>query len=338
MTRIAQNVNMLNRISNYFRTLQNPDIYHGHATRPPFFEGWYFKLVSADESQRIAVIPGVFLGEGGHAFVQVLDGVRGSADYIRFPLESFWAAQTEFEVRIGPNHFTRQEIQLDIELEQGRLQGALRFQGLTPWPVSWRAPGIMGWYAYVPFMECYHGVVSLDHTIEGALRFEGQEIDYSGGRGYIEKDWGQSFPSAYVWMQSNHFEQVGTSLSASIAMIPWLGRAFRGFIVGLWHHGRLYRFATYTGAETTHLTIDDQHVHWRMQDRDYELELRALRESGGLIFGPTRQDMLRRVEETILASIEVRLSQRNGERVFHGLGRNAGLEVNGDLERLLENP
>ena len=23
----------------------------------------------------------------------------------------------------------------------------------------------MGWYAWVPFMECYHGVLSLDHTI-----------------------------------------------------------------------------------------------------------------------------------------------------------------------------
>ncbi|MCK7537696.1 MAG: tocopherol cyclase family protein [Marinilabiliales bacterium] len=30
--------------------------------------------------------------------------------------------------------------------------------------------------------------------------------DFSGGRGYIEKDWGHSFPSAYVWMQSNHFQ------------------------------------------------------------------------------------------------------------------------------------
>jgi hypothetical protein len=33
-------------------------MYHGHGKRPPFFEGWYYKLVSADETQRYAVIPG----------------------------------------------------------------------------------------------------------------------------------------------------------------------------------------------------------------------------------------------------------------------------------------
>ena len=37
----------------------HPAIYHGHGQQPPFFEGWYFKIVSADETQRYAIIPGV---------------------------------------------------------------------------------------------------------------------------------------------------------------------------------------------------------------------------------------------------------------------------------------
>lgn len=57
-----------------------------------------------------------------------------------------------------------------------------------------RSPGIMGWYAWVPTMECYHGVVSLDHAISGKLMIEDQAHDFNGGRGYIEKDWGKSFP------------------------------------------------------------------------------------------------------------------------------------------------
>ena len=37
-----------------------------------------------------------------------------------------------------------------------------------------------------------------------------------GGRGYIEKDWGQAFPRAWIWTQSNHFgaDAPGTSLTA----------------------------------------------------------------------------------------------------------------------------
>ncbi len=34
----------------------HPAIYHGHSQRPPFFEGWYFKIVSADETQRYAAM------------------------------------------------------------------------------------------------------------------------------------------------------------------------------------------------------------------------------------------------------------------------------------------
>ena len=35
-------------------------------------------------------------------------------------------------------------------------------------------------------------------------------------RGYIEKDWGKAFPHSWLWLQTNHFTQPGTSLSASV--------------------------------------------------------------------------------------------------------------------------
>jgi hypothetical protein len=325
----------MNRIANFLRTIRNPNLYHGHGVKPPFFEGWYFKMVSADQSQRLAVIPGIFLGQGGQAFIQVLDGLRATADFHEFPVDAFWASETDFEVRVGANHFTRDAIRLDIDDELGVVKGELQFSDPTPWPVSWTSPGIMGWYAWVPRMECYHGVVSLDHRIQGSLEVNGELIDFSQGRGYIEKDWGQAFPSGYVWMQSNHFETLGASFTGSIAMIPWLGRSFRGFIVGFWHAGRLYRFATYTGARTTRLEIDDSQVRWRIEDRHHTLEIIACRESGAPLKGPSRQDMLRRVEETMLATIELRLETQSGQTLFHETGGSAALEVHGELDALL---
>jgi len=41
------------------------------------------------------------------------------------------------------------------------------------------------------------------------------------------------------------------------------------------------------------------------------------------------------VNESLQAVVEVRLSTRDGKVVFEGQGRNAGLEVHGDLVRLL---
>ncbi|MDT8304889.1 MAG: tocopherol cyclase family protein [Anaerolineae bacterium] len=318
----------------------DPDRYHGHGQKPPFFEGWYYKLVDAAENVRYAIIPGIFLSDepsAEHAFIQVLNGTTGEASYHRYPAPLFWAARDRFDIRIGPNHFNTQVLEVAIDDDQLSLHGRIHFSGIKPWPVSLLAPGIMGWYAWVPFMETYHGVVSLDHTLHGTLVANGQPLSFDGGRGYVEKDWGASFPAGYVWTQCNHFETPGTSLTASAAIIPWLTGAFGGFIAGLRHQGRLYRFATYTGARSEGLEVDDQQVSWVMGDRYRRLRLTARRERGGLIYGPSRTDMSRRIGETMLATVEVYLQEwRQRERLlFRGSGRNAGLEVHGDITRLI---
>ena len=158
------------------RSIWRPALYHGHGKRPPFFEGWYFKLVDAGEQHRYAVIPGVFIGSepgASHAFVQTLDGATGATAYHRYPFEAFQAARDEFDIRVGPNHFRADRIELDIDRPEGRMAGELRFSGGTPWPVTLTSPGIMGPYAFAPFMECYHGVLSFDHSIAGQLAVDG---------------------------------------------------------------------------------------------------------------------------------------------------------------------
>jgi tocopherol cyclase len=320
----------------------HPERYHGRGRKPPFFEGWYFKLIDPSEQHRYAIIPGIFLSDDPaqrHAFVQVLDGITGHATFHRYPIEEFWAAADAFDLRIGPNRFTLREIALQIDSPERTVHGVVRFGDLTPWPVTLAAPGVMGWYAWVPFMECNHGVLSLDHAIEGSLAVDGGAVNLSGGRGYIEKDWGSSFPSAWIWFQSNHFQRPGTSITASIAVIPWLGGAFRGQIIGLRHEGSLYRFATYTGARVEKLVVGEQEVVWVVRDRRHRLEMRARRAQSGLLKGPSKSDMGLRVPETLQAEIAVRLTALEGraERViFEGAGRNGGLEVGGDIPRLLE--
>jgi tocopherol cyclase len=316
----------------------HPEIYHGHQRRPPFFEGWYYRLINAAEDRRYAVIPGIFLGSNSYAFIQVLEGhTRRSAFHV-FPADQFQADRQRFEVRIGANSFTRDGLRLALDRSEplGQLQGELKFQGVQPWPVRWNSPGIMGWYAWVPWMECYHGVLSFDHSLHGTLEVEGQEHSFDGGRGYIEKDWGKAFPEGYIWFQSNHFETTGVCLTASIAIIPWLRTSFRGFIIGLWLNGKLYRFATYTGARTELLKLQDNQVEWVISDRHMRLELCAVQAGGGLLYGPTRKDMGKRVDETLDGVIDVRLSARSGAVLFEGCGRHAGLEINGDIPRLLK--
>jgi len=318
-----------------FRTILTPALFQGSGKRPPYFEGWYFKLVDPAESCRYAVIPGVFIGEDSHAFIQVLDGNLARSRYFRFDIDSFEASDRAFDISIGNNRFSADGITLDIHAPEGTLSGALRFEGLSPWPVSLASPGAMGWYAWIPFMQCYHGVLSLDHTLHGRLEIDGQHFDFTGGRGYIEKDWGKAFPKGYVWFQSNHFATPGSSIFGSVAVIPWLGQAFRGFIIGLWHGGKLFRFATYSGARIEHLGIDDETLEVSVRSRSHRLRIVARRAQGALLHEPTGASMLRRVEETMQASLAVTLSDLAGNVLFEEVGRNGGLEVQGNLDKLL---
>lgn len=322
----------------FIYTTLHPDIYHGHGKKPPFFEGWYYKLINASENHRYAIIPGIFLAENAtnnHAFVQVLNGMTGEATYHEYPAESFWADRQRFEVKVGPNHFSADRFFLDIHDDQLKVRGEVCFEGRVPWPVTLNAPGIMGWYAWVPFMECYHGVVSMDHALRGTLHVNDEALDFTHGRGYIEKDWGQNFPSGYVWQQCNHFDLPGTSLSASIALIPFMGRTFPGFLVGFWHDGYLHRLTTYTGAVTESLRITDDNVYWIVRGRKHRIEMISTRASGGLLKAPIRTEMHKRVDETMLASIHVRFSTLDGRLLYEGEGRNASMEVHGETERLI---
>lgn len=325
----------------YVRKVMNPIWYHGHGKKPPFFEGWYIKCISADENQKWAFIPGIFINKDSsktHAFIQVLDGNSGKAYYHEFSYEQFSAEQNAFDVRIGNSHFQQTSVSFDIKDEIGSISGTLDFNNLTPWPITWTSPGVMGWYGWLPFLECYHGVSSLDHEIEGTLNIYGTEVNFTGGRGYMEKDWGQSFPTGYIWHQTNHFDTVGTSLSASIATVPNVGLQVAGFIVGFWHEKQLYKFTTYNGTKVTHVHVDDNLVDWGLINQKYEIQIKAERAEGGLLLGPEREDMHKRVDETLQSRIDVELYSVKGksELIFKGTGRNAGLEVVGDLSKILK--
>jgi tocopherol cyclase len=315
-----------------WRALWNPDMYHGWGKTRRYFEGWYFKIVDPAEDYAFAVIPGISMKEDGqrHAFIQVLDGKRCTATYHEFPAEQFLPSDRVFELQLGENFFSTQGIRLNLP----ELKGSLRIKGVVPWPKMLGAPGIMGWYSFVPFMECYHGVVSLDHHLDGHLEVYGKPVDFTGGQGYIEKDWGESFPSSWIWTQTNHFDaghQV--SLMASVARIPWIGSHFIGYIVGFLFDGILYRFATYTGAMMK-ASLGVETVSLAFRDSRNLLEITCRKGETGVLVSPISGQMTGKVNESMQATVEVKFYE-NDRLVFSGVGRNAGLEVAGPVGELL---
>ncbi len=309
-------------------------MYQGWGINRTYFEGWYFKVVSADESRAFAFIPGISMNESGdkQAFIQVLDGKKKTASFFAFDESAFRPDGRSFTVSIGNNFFSANHIKLDLP----SVSGELAFTGTKEWPNPWYAPGIMGPYTFAPFMECNHGIVSLDHSISGSLEINGEKTDFTGGRGYTEKDWGHTFPSAYIWMQSNHFDIPGVSFKASVARIPWLTGNFTGFITGLLLNDSLFRFTEYGGARLTRLVVTETGVEIQFRNKRHTLSVSAPRDMATPLASPIRGFMGGRIEESMTSAISLVLSEAStGNVIFTGKGRNGSIEISGDAKTLM---
>lgn len=321
-----------------------PQVYQGprrFTHSKGYFEGWYYKFVT-EESRSLALIPGVSLGKKeSKAFIQIIDGKDGSTEYCSFPLHELNISYDPFSVEIGGNRFSLEEVSLSDNLP---VSGRVSLIDPGFYPVSLLRPGIMGWYRYVPFMECYHGVVSTGHRLSGEIVKGDEVIDLNSGSGYIEKDWGTSFPTSYIWMQTNSFSKPRTSFMLSLARIPWFGSWFRGFLGFFIHEGEVITFSTYTGSRLEVHNIENEKVSMTIRGRGRgrrgrlkkgdRLVISASRKAAGELKAPVIGSMDRRISESIDGMINLKF-YRDEQLVFHEQSPCSGLEIVGDREELL---
>ncbi len=318
---------------NRLKALFNPEQYHGWGRNKKYFEGWYFKIVNQTGDRSFAIIPGIAMDEIGkkQSFIQLLDGQHKTSDYISFDESDFRPSKGKFEVSIKENFFSAESIRLSLP----EVKGSLTFTQLEKWPNAWYSPGVMGPFAFTPKMECYHGIVSLKHTISGQLTWKGETVDFTGGRGYLEKDWGHSFPSAYVWIQCNHFQNSDASLIGTVAKIPWMRSSFVGFIAGLWYNDELIQFTTYNFSKLKKSKIDKEEVEVWYENKKFRLMILIQRDSGAELAAPIGGLMDARITETMTATVEAKLIDKKSNTIlFHDFGTNAGLEVAGEIDEI----
>ena len=322
---------MLNKI----HTLWNPECYHGWGRTKHFFEGWYYKLVSHNQRQALAIIPGIAMDENGQkqAFIQALDGKNLKGAYHKFEAKKFQPTPKKHALKIQNNFFSENRLVLDLP----NIKGELFFENLTPWSNSFFSPGIMGPFSFIPFMECYHGVLSMNHSIKGELYLNDEILSFNKGKGYIEKDWGHSFPEGYIWMQSNHFSQNEISIKASVAKIPFLKSAFIGHIAGLLFNDQLIEFTTYNRTKLTSCKVTQKNVKIEMENSTYILMINAQREKTTSLAAPISGFMSGRIEESMNSKIHIHLlDKKTNTTLLNDTGSSAAIEVAGDYKLLLK--
>ena len=322
----------------WLKGLYHPEAFHGVRSRSPYFEGWYHKIVSKDRKS-IVIIPGMYRSgvvKNEFSFIMVFEGATGHVHFEKFPISEFFSEIDRYDTRIEKNHFFENGIDLNIKTSNFSLKGSINFENQNPWPVTFKEPGCMGWYNYMPIMECYHGILSMHHSLSGSLSLNNSQVDFNDGIGYTEKDWGKNFPQSWIWVQANHFRKNKISLSASIARIPLLGTQFAGFIIGLLIEDKFYRFTTYRSSKINHLSLKKDKIEWVVKQKELTLKIFiSLGEKTGLLFAPDSKDMIEKVEEHLDSKVRFIL-EKNSKIIFEDESDFAASEVVGDIEALLK--
>ncbi len=314
----------------WLQKIKQPLLFQGWGKKSNYFEGWYYKVVDATQNIAYAVIPGVSLNdEDPHAFIQVIDGARQRSSYHRFDLSSFECNPKKHYVRVGESIFSEHLLQVQLP----DLTCSLTATQWSTLPYQWHRPGIMGWYAYIPTMQCNHGLGSMDHRWSGDLRLHNQTYSLKDADGYVEKDWGSSFPKSWIWTQCNTFEHPSPlCIFASVAHIPWRGNHFIGFLGAIYIDGQIEIFSTYTNAKRT-TTIDDHQVTILYRKRNKFLKISATKAPGAELISPISGAMRGKVNESLLATVDI--EYHDGVSTTIAKGSYAGLEIAGDYNELL---
>jgi hypothetical protein len=314
------------------RSMIKQAFFQGKNKKRRYFEGWYFKCISADRKHAIAIIPGMAIDPQGkkHAFIQVINAVNGKTWYHHFPYSEFNARSDAFDLEIENNGFNDQGLSLNVDTAEGSIKGRLTFNNIHPFPSGRKNPGIMGPFGIIPFMECYHAIIHLYHEIAGVIELDGEIHDFNGGVGYIEKDYGRSFPKTYLWLQASHFEIRNASFVFSRANIPFLGMEFPGFFAYFTDFsGISRRFATYNHSRLVKWEVDQAKgtCAGELEGPDGVLVFKARMDGGGRLRAPVDGLMDREITESITAEVWVRLTDQQGVVLFESSSSEAGMEI-----------
>lgn len=307
--------------------IKNPELFQGEKylkTGKPYFEGWYFK--NTNKSNGISFIPGINInGHEKKAFIQVI--TTDASYFVDYHINDFAFSHNPFFIRVGNNFFSRDAVRIDIHDKSQNLivYGDVKYSNPQNINTNFLNPNIMGPFSYLPFMECNHAILCMKNKANGFIKINNRKIDFDNSIGYIEKDWGCSFPKSYVWCQGNDFQSSRAAFMLSIADIPFGTFHFKGIICSLMVGDKEFRFATYNNAKLIKYDASANTLFILLKRGYYSLSLKANDTSGLKLFAPVKGQMEKNIFESITASITVTLKWKN-KIIFSDTSRNCGME------------
>ena len=297
----------MNNLS-YINKIKNQELFLSR-NKKLYFEGWYFKNSFLDKDLVISFIPGICKNKNeNYCFIQVICN-KFNSFFIKYDISKFKYFDNPFKIKIDNNIFSKEKIYIDITYENIHIECDLKFSNMIKLKTSIYTPNIMGPFAYLTFLDCNHGIVSLNHNITGEINITNNNnliINNKNlkGNGYIEKDLGISFPKEYYWCHCNDFTATNTSLFIAIADIPFKLFSFTGHIACLLYNNNQYLFTTYNLSKYCY-NLKENTLKIELKKKKYLLKITININNNFKLVSPNKSKMNNIIFESLDSNIKL---------------------------------
>ncbi|KAF3776492.1 putative tocopherol cyclase [Nymphaea thermarum] len=342
------------------RPLRTPHSgYHFDGSARRFFEGWYFKVSIPERKQsfcfmysiedpafssRLGVVEKTIYGP---RFTGVGAQILGADEkYIcQFSEESkhFWACRHElilghtFVPRNGmpppseevpPQEFDRRVSEGFQTVKTARWAYATR--PVYGWgDITSKQKAAAGWLAAFPVFEPHWQICMAGGWIE----WDGELYEFENAPSYSEKNWGDSFPEKWFWVQCNVFQGAPGEVALTIGggkrkIIGLASTSENVALIGIHYNETFYEFVPWTGSVSWEVAPWG-YWHFSGETEKYKVELEGTTKAPGTVLrAPTIEaGLIPYCKDTCLGDIRLRL----WEKTYNGTEGKVILDVTSDM-------
>jgi hypothetical protein len=291
-----------------------PTTLRGNLERNTYFEGWFQKIYSKEHNSSFVIIYGYATSntEDTFGFIQILFPNK-TTEIICFNRNEFSCDPNRHIVRMGENLLTTEIIQINTKEVKIHLK-------LMNNHVSKTFKNSMGYNYFLPALPCYHAVLNTGHLVSGEIKQKNERFIIKNELGYLEKNWGTSFPETYYWLHAVDPNDPQVSILFSRAEIDWIGKKFIRHLGHLRFDEKQVDIRSLKNVTVSILSSCKDKHEIRISSKTLQIEISITHNHKVRFKGPFNGKLSRDIIHFTDSIIQIRLSENNKSRMLQLVG------------------
>jgi tocopherol cyclase len=302
-------------------SIKKPSNLQGNFDRIKYFEGWFHKIYSAKYNASFILIYGYATGNSTNKFGFIQVHIPNQQPLVMyFNKNEIICDSNQHSVQMGEHIFTTNKI--DINTKEIGIQLHLNDnQPINTFKNS------MGYNYVIPNLPCYHAILNKSHNVSGEIRAGDTSFVMNQEKGYLEKNWGTSFPDNYIWLHAVDPTNSDVNLLFSQAEIKWMGQTFLRHLGYLNFENECIDFRQLKNAVVSNSSISPVKQLIRISSKLIELDISIILGQQIIFKGPEDGALRRDIVHFTDAFIEIKLKRNSETKKFSLVGNFENVRV-----------